>query len=91
MTGERGFPEQDWLEQMWLELESPQPTERDPIAVELDLLLAGSAAVVRPGRFGWLRRLVAAATGRAPYRMPFAGQPGWRSGAPWERRGVWPG
>ena len=90
MTGERGFPEQNWLEQMWLELEAPQPPEKDLISTELDLLLAGSAAVVRPGRCGWLRR-PGAAMGRAPYRMPVAGQPTWRSGAPWERRGVWPG
>jgi hypothetical protein len=81
MTGERGFPEQNRLEQMWL----------DPIGAELDELLAGSAAGVWPGRCGWLRRLVAAAIGRAPYQMPVAGQPTWRSGAPWERRGLWPG
>jgi hypothetical protein len=91
MTGERGFPEQNWLEQMWLERQAPQPPEGDPIGAELDELLAGSAAVVWPGRCGWLRRLAAAAIGRAPYQMPVAGQPTWRSGAPWERRGLWPG
>jgi hypothetical protein len=90
MTGERGFAEQNWLEQMWLELESAGRAEGDLISAELDLLLAESAGPAWPGRFGWLRRLAGAATRRARYRMPVAGQPTWRSGAPWERRGAWP-
>jgi hypothetical protein len=86
MTGERRFGEQNRLERMRLELDPPGRPERDLISAELGLLPAESAGIVWPGRFGWLRRLVAAATGRAPWRMPTAGQPTWRSGAPWERR-----
>jgi hypothetical protein len=91
MTGERGFPERNWLEQLRLELESPGQPGRDLIDAEFELLCAESAGIAWPGRFGWLRRLVGTATGRAPCRGPVAGQPAWRSGAPWERRRAWPG
>lgn len=82
-------------------LDYPEPRSRSQALLErmslgqVDGELVGTRPAIAPEPAGprrrdWLRHVITALAGQAPWRRPAASAPTWRTGAPWERPLAWP-